>query len=92
MPPSKPRRPWSALSDSEKIARLERHLEATRGRVYELEGEFLEYEQRLRMLFRELGLQDRRLRPLIRELALDEEPAQLKAPIVDSIDPAPERG
>jgi hypothetical protein len=88
MVPNRKTRPWVALTDREKLRRLERHHEGTRSRVKQCELELLEMEQRLRMLFRELGLQERRLRPFVRDLD-DEEVAQLD---LDPTEPVHEAG
>ena len=80
--------PWKSLTDREQLRRLERHHEGTRSRIAQCELELIEFDQRLRMLFRELGLQERRLRPFVRDLD-DEGVAQLA---LDPPDPVQEAG
>ncbi len=49
------RPPWNALTDDEKLDRLEADLWATGKRIERVEGELLEAQDRLRLLFRDLG-------------------------------------
>jgi hypothetical protein len=59
------RPPWNSLSDDEKLKRLDDDLWATGRRIEKVEGELLETQDRLRLLFRDLGQSRRRLNALM---------------------------
>ena len=59
------RPPWKSLTDDEKLNRLDDDLWATRKRIEAFERELLDAQNRLRLLFRDLGQIGRRLNGLM---------------------------
>jgi hypothetical protein len=69
----KPRR--EELSHGERVERLTRYVDVTATRVQEFEASLLELESRSRLLFRDLGIQQRLVKEL--EATDGEEPPTL---------------